>query len=128
MVTVAAAPPTSQLTRKSHIGKNEIALRSAKSNISLRNPVEEEEEGVANGQVKKGGALGIGLGLPSLTQGGTAEGGKQGKSEVGGEDTLVTTRVLGAPSAAATATNATASGAIASVSRAFSYFSGSTTR
>uniref|UniRef100_V5E4T7 Autophagy-related protein 14 n=1 Tax=Kalmanozyma brasiliensis (strain GHG001) TaxID=1365824 RepID=V5E4T7_KALBG len=119
MVTVAAAPPTSQLTRKSHIGKTEIALRSVKSSLSLST---QDEEETSNGHVKKGG-LAIGLGLPTLSRVPPVDG-KQGKSEVA-PDTLVTTRVLGAP-AAATATPATASGAIASVSRAFSYFSGGT--
>ncbi|CBQ73337.1 conserved hypothetical protein [Sporisorium reilianum SRZ2] len=111
MVTVAAAPPTSQLTRKSHIGKNEIALRSAKVAVEVVRRDEEEEVGV---QGHKKAGLGIGLGLPSLA-------GAIKKEVV--PDALVTTRVLGAPSMAA-ATPATASGAIASVSRAFSYFSG----
>ncbi|GAC97515.1 hypothetical protein PHSY_005101 [Pseudozyma hubeiensis SY62] len=112
MVTVAAAPPASQLTRKSHIGKTEIALRSTAVS-SLRDvDGDAAEEGVRNG--KKVG-MGIGLGLPNLAA-------ASGKKEVA-KDTLVTTRVLGAPSAAS-ATPATASGAIASVSRALSYFSG----
>ena len=64
--------------------------------------------------------MGLGLGLPST---GAGQGGKMETKP----DTLVTTRVLGAPSKAA-ATPATASGAIASVSRALSYFSGSSTR
>ncbi|GAK65813.1 uncharacterized protein PAN0_010c4034 [Moesziomyces antarcticus] len=115
MVTVAAAPPTSHATRKSHIGKNEIALRSAA--VSLP-PVKDDaghETGLVQ-QTKRGTGLGIGLPkLPGAAQAGEAE---------SPADTLVTTRVLGAPSKPA-ATNATASGAIASVSRAFSYFSGS---
>lgn len=112
MVTVAAAPPASHLTRKSHIGKTEIALRSTVV-LPLRDADGEavEEEGKNS---KKGG-VGIGLGLPNLTA-------STGKKEVA-KDTLVTTRVLGAPSTAS-ATPATASGAIASVSRALSYFSG----
>lgn len=116
MVTVAAAPPTSKLTRRSHIGKTEIALHSEKAPV--------EEAGVEGG--RKAG-LGIGLGLPNLA--GTANGAtgeRGGKKEVV-PDALVTTRVLGAPSTAA-ATPATASGAIASVSRAFSYFSGGSAR
>ncbi len=66
MVTVAAAPPTSHLTRKSHIGKNEIALRSAVSNVSLSAASHEDAAAAASGTRAKAG-LGLGLGLPSLT-------------------------------------------------------------
>ncbi|TKY85428.1 hypothetical protein EX895_005590 [Sporisorium graminicola] len=122
MVTVAAAPPTSQLTRKSHIGKTEIALRSAPV------PMEADMEAGANGNRKAG--MGIGLGLPSLTGAANANGANGGQGagkKEAGPDALVTTRVLGAPSTA-TATPATATGAIASVSRALSYFSGGSAR
>ncbi|KAJ9479418.1 hypothetical protein PHBOTO_002895 [Pseudozyma hubeiensis] len=112
MVTVAAAPPASHLTRKSHIGKTEIALRSTVVS-PLRDVDGEAVEEEAKNSRKVG--VGIGLGLPNLTA-------STGKKEVA-KDTLVTTRVLGAPSTAS-ATPATASGAIASVSRALSYFSG----
>lgn len=113
MVTVAAAPPTSHLTRKSHIGKNEIALRSAASVPLSRWNEEAAETGgpVLESNDKRSG-LGLGLGLPKLVS---------TKTEAM-PDTLVTTRVLGAPSQP-TGSPATASGAIASVSRAFSYFS-----
>ncbi|SNX83760.1 uncharacterized protein MEPE_02468 [Melanopsichium pennsylvanicum] len=122
MVTVsAAAGPASIASRKSHIGKNEISLRSAKSSMSLmqRNGGDGEEAGdgakVIGGQANKP-ELGLGLGLPTLTGGAKVE---------PAQDTLMTTRVLGAPSKP-TATPATASGAISSVTRALSYFSGGT--
>ncbi|SPO24463.1 uncharacterized protein UTRI_03731 [Ustilago trichophora] len=119
MVTVAAAPPTSQLTRKSHIGKTEISLHSAVSSMSLSRQAEEDAAVGENGSAKRPGT-GLGLGLPNLN----AVTGQGPKLEAM-PDNLVTTRVLGA-SSKPTATPATASGAIASVSRAFSYFSGST--
>ncbi|SPO23761.1 uncharacterized protein UTRI_03731_B [Ustilago trichophora] len=119
MVTVAAAPPTSQLTRKSHIGKTEISLRSAASSMSLSRQAEEDAGVGESGSAKRPGT-GLGLGLPNLN---TITG--QGSKSEAMPDNLMTTRVLGAPSKP-TATPATASGAIASVSRAFSYFSGST--
>lgn len=119
MVTVAAAPPTSHLTRKSHIGKTEIALRSVPSSVSLSTQ-NDEADGVGPDTSTKKPGMGLGLGLPNLT----ASTANSAKAEAA-PDTLMTTRVLGAPSKP-TATPATASGAIASVSRAFSYFSGST--
>lgn len=123
IVTVAAAPPTSHLTRKSHIGKKEIPLRS----VSTSSPLARQDSGETaassgDGGVKPG--LGLGLGLPNLE----AAANKFVKTgALPAPDTLVTTRVLGA-SSKPTATPATASGAIASVSRALSYFSGSGTR
>lgn len=117
MVTVAAAPPTSQMTRKSHIGKSEIALRST--------PPVQRNVDVTNGNVKKSG-LEIGLGLPSVNAGAKLASAGGVRNEVV-HDMLVTTRVLGAPSTATTKP-ATANGAIASVSRALSYFSGGNAR
>jgi hypothetical protein len=63
MVTVAAAPPTSHTTRRSHIGKNEIALRSAA--VSLP-PVKDDagHEAGTSQQAKRG--TGLGIGLPKL--------------------------------------------------------------
>ncbi|CCF52524.1 hypothetical protein NDA10_005466 [Ustilago hordei] len=116
MVTVSAAGPGSEGSRKSYLGKREISLRSAVETV------DERIVGGDGGKVNEGKrpGTGLGMGLPSTANG------RVGKLEAK-PDTLVTTRVLGASSKAAAAP-ATASGAIASVSRAFSYFSGSSTR
>ncbi|KAJ1026486.1 hypothetical protein NDA13_003865 [Ustilago tritici] len=116
MVTVSAAGPGSEGSRKSYLGKREISLRSAVETV------DERIVGGDGGKVNEGKrpGTGLGMGLPSTASG------RVEKLEAK-PDTLVTTRVLGAPSKAAAAP-ATASGAIASVSRAFSYFSGNSTR
>lgn len=115
MVTVSAAGPGSEDSRRSYLGKKEISLRSATG----AGEQQRQEQVAAEGEGGKKPGLGLGMGLPNM------KGGQGGKIETK-QDTLVTTRVLGAPSKASAAP-ATASGAIASVSRAFSYFSGGST-
>ncbi|PWY99468.1 hypothetical protein BCV70DRAFT_201034 [Testicularia cyperi] len=73
MVTLSAAPPTSQRTRKSHIGKNEIALRSTSVSTSASSlvPTHMHTIGTATAKEESGFATGTGNGSANSNVNGT---------------------------------------------------------
>lgn len=130
MITVAAASPTSHLTRKSHIGRSEISLESnpitavAQTNGTPTSNHQGEDAFAA--KAKKLAGLGLGLPTPARTSSQAVDRKSEptlpsdGKTRAQPADTLVTTRVLGS-----SRPQAQSGGAIESVTRALSYFGGS---